>query len=166
NKFLKDHLTGFYLKEIFYKKVSEIISLQKQRKEENSSGMGFLFIDIDNFKTVNDNFGHQKGNEVLNSFAQIVKQNVRKHDLIGRYGGDEFIVALIDISRQNAMLVAEKLKKKVEDAKLISAPKALTVSVGISYYPDDGQWLEELIQIADKRMYNAKQKGKNQICAD
>jgi diguanylate cyclase (GGDEF)-like protein len=166
NEFLKDHLTGFYLKEIFYKKVSEIISLQKQREEENNSGIGFLFLDLDNFKTVNDSFGHQKGNEILNSFANIVKQNVRKHDLIGRYGGDEFIVALIDISRQNAILVAEKLKKKVGDARLISSPKALTVSIGISYYPDDGQWLEELIQIADKRMYAAKQKGKNQICSN
>ena len=127
-----------------------------------SAKNGFLFmIDIDNFKALNDTLGHAAGDEALIHFTSEIKNNFRSEDLIGRVGGDEFIVFMTDTdSEQAARHKAEQLLSRI--AKWEKA--ALSASIGIACYPKDGSTYEELYEAADAAMYQVKQQGKNGYC--
>lgn len=127
-----------------------------------SAKNGFLFmIDIDNFKALNDTLGHAAGDEALIHFTSEIKNNFRSEDLIGRVGGDEFIVFMTDTdSEQAARHKAEQLLSRI--AKWEKA--TLSASIGIACYPKDGSTYEELYEAADAAMYQVKQQGKNGYC--
>lgn len=156
----KDALTGLRNRQSFVKKVTEC--LQGYGKNQTHA---LLFIDLDSFKQVNDNLGHPFGDEVLKGIAKKLKSQFDKHDLIGRIGGDEFLVLLRDVKSKEEIdkKVAEIFKNvtfcQVEDGKEI----CVTCSIGVSMYRADGRTLEELYEEADRAMYQSKQEGKNRM---
>lgn len=116
-----------------------------------------LFFDIDDFKGINDNYGHNVGDKALRSLAISVNSLKRNEDHFGRYGGDEFIILLKDATTAQALMIAERYKSKVSNN---STPK-FTISMGISTYPNDGKTVDELLRIADLGLYATKEKGKD-----
>ncbi|HMA68403.1 MAG TPA: diguanylate cyclase [Candidatus Mcinerneyibacterium sp.] len=158
NTLVLDDLTKLFNREHFLKKVKEKIS---HLKEKNKKAV-FMIIDIDFFKDVNDTYGHQKGDAVLKEIANILKKNIRNQDLIGRYGGEEFILFLSNIDKKESLKKAEEIRKAVESKNILPNRK-ITVSIGCSMFPDNSQWINILINLADIAMYNAKQRGRNQV---
>jgi diguanylate cyclase (GGDEF)-like protein len=116
--------------------------------------LSLIMLDIDFFKKINDELGHIKGDFVLEKVAEILKDNSRKNDLIGRYGGEEFIMVLPKVNIENANFVAEKLRKKVEDSNILK-DKKITISLGISLYENE-ESIKDFIEKSDLALYEAK----------
>lgn len=121
--------------------------------------VALLFVDVDNFKDVNDALGHEAGDQLLINLSRMLVSCVRKTDTVCRYGGDEFVVMLSEIERLNhPERMAEKLRKAVSEPGLLEGyTSTLTLSIGISVYPDDGVEMEELLHKADAAMYGRKE---------
>jgi diguanylate cyclase (GGDEF)-like protein len=157
----EDGLTGLYLRRYFI----ERLQAEVQRAKRYSTGFSLLMMDIDDFKKVNDTYGHVKGDEVLSLVARIFKQRTRPGDLICRYGGEEFAILLPLAGRDETLAIAEKIRKGVESTQF-SAPGepekkfGITISVGVSYFPSSEA---ALIPSADKALYWVKANGKNSI---
>lgn len=138
------------------------------RSDRHSKHFSVAMIDIDNFKQYNDSQGHLNGDEALKLIAKTIIQNIRKSDTLARYGGDEFVMILPELDKHQSKSLAEKLcmvigKTKVPRKK--STPKVnLTVSLGISTFPDDGRSEDELLKKADEALYQAKDLGRNAVC--
>jgi diguanylate cyclase (GGDEF)-like protein len=126
-------------------------------------------IDIDFFKNYNDAYGHQSGDLILQRIAQSMVENTRSSDMVCRYGGEEFCIICPELSREDAKKTAEKLRQiveKLELPKIDSVPgNRLTISSGISSFPEDGSTSYQLILNADKALYRAKETGRNKVCA-
>jgi diguanylate cyclase (GGDEF)-like protein len=120
--------------------------------------------DIDQFKRLNDEFGHLLGDEVLRQVSSIFHQQVRKIDVVCRYGGEEFAVLLTQTNAEHAMLVAEKLRKTVELWQFPGVPRTITISAGVAAFPSHGRTRDEIVRAADSGLYAAKQSGRNRIC--
>jgi diguanylate cyclase (GGDEF)-like protein len=125
-------------------------------------------IDIDNFKQYNDSQGHLNGDEALKLIAKTIIDNIRKSDTLARYGGDEFVMIIPELDKQQSKSLAEKLcmvigKTKVPRKKT-ARKVSLTVSLGISTYPEDGRTEDELLKKADEALYHAKDLGRNAVC--
>ncbi len=136
--------------------------LLKNRQENDLS---LLFFDIDNFKNINDKFGHQVGDEVLKRFSQIIKLNVRQTDLVSRWGGEEFIIAFIDSSLQDSQLIAEKLRTSIEKDKILrelAGGHSITASFGLIRVLKQDT-IDSAMQRVDNAMYQAKEEGKNRV---
>ena len=129
---------------------------------EEEIPLSLLMIDIDNFKNFNDTFGHQEGDKVLKEIAKTIITSSRKEDLIARYGGEEFTVILPHADKNEAFIIAERLRENIHN---IENEKKLTVSIGISSFPQDAYKKEELIEYADQALYKAKHEGKDRVCA-
>lgn len=149
-----DALTGLYNRNAFYERFAQSLALA-QRHGKN---MGLLFIDLDNFKNMNDNLGHECGDLILTALAGILRTCVRLTDTICRYGGDEFVVLLGEIDQPGqALTVAEKIHEAV-GAPITVAQKTLSLrlSIGVSVFPDNGRTADALLREADAAMYRAK----------
>lgn len=156
-----DPLTGVANRTMFFQKFEEAIALAKRRKEK----VALLFIDLDDFKIVNDQYGHEVGDVVLCEVVQRIKMAVREADMLARIGGEEFVLILHDCETQDrALQVAEKVLFHLERPIHVTG---LTVivggSIGISFFPDNGTKPAELLKSADNAMYSVKQKQKNGI---
>ena len=136
-------------------------SLAKAKREHEKHAL--LFIDIDGFKAVNDKFGHQVGDELLQSIAARLRENTRNSDILARHGGDEFLILLSnDGCREFSELTTQKIISEISQPYLLSKDISdVGASVGIASYPDDGEDLQSLIKFADAAMYRAKKEGKN-----
>lgn len=165
-----DHLTGV-LNRLGFKeeteKVLRAISFGKttvERRISHQIPFCILFIDVDEFKQINDVYGHQAGDTVLKEIAHILHQRLRGSDILARWGGEEFVAALLGANSKAAHKVAEKLRSEIEKKEIIIDGKTLkaTVSFGIAAYANENS-LEEVIHKADQAMYEAKKQGKNQI---
>lgn len=121
-----------------------------------------LVLDIDHFKSINDTYGHQVGDETLKMIAESICAVVRKNDFCFRYGGEEFIVLLPETDSLSAYNVAEKIRLKIEETSFIS-DKTVTVSIGISEYPTQTDSVTELFRFADAALYTSKVEGRNRI---
>ncbi len=156
-----DHLTGLYNRRFFFEHIKLII--------ENAKRYGNIFtlvvFDIDNFKRINDNYGHDVGDKVLKEFAEILKSNVRSSDIVSRFGGEEFVVVLQNSDAESGFQVAERIRKIFEQKKFSVNDKYIstTVSGGISTYKEDVDNIDTLIKEADIALYRAKKLGKNRI---
>jgi len=124
-------------------------------------------IDIDYFKDFNDRYGHIVGDAILRELSRTIQENIRQIDLIGRYGGEEFSIILSQTDKDAAQFVAERIRLAIQDKRIRVYDEELkiTVSIGISTYPYDGKGIERLIDKADSALYQAKQAGKNKVCA-
>jgi diguanylate cyclase (GGDEF)-like protein len=154
-----DTLTGLPNRLMFMERLKQ--ALNKARRHSNQ--LALFFIDLDQFKQVNDSLGHSVGDQLLQMVAQRLKQNVREEDTVARLGGDEFTVIMEDLHRlQEAAVVAQKLMTSFKPAFRIKENELfMSVSIGISLYPQDGQDLESLIRNADTAMYRSKEEGRN-----
>ncbi|OPZ94617.1 MAG: Response regulator PleD [Firmicutes bacterium ADurb.Bin419] len=155
-----DKLTGVYTRK-FFESTFELLIKKSQREKTPFS---IVMIDIDKFKSVNDNFGHQKGDEILSGIGKILMENIRMTDICCRYGGEEFIILLPDTDIDEAESISEHMRNSVEKAKLMGQASNLTISLGISTYPRHGEWRDELIGKADQALYQAKETGRNKVC--
>jgi diguanylate cyclase (GGDEF)-like protein/PAS domain S-box-containing protein len=159
-KVITDDLTGIYNRAFIDYQIDTCIH------EFNvfNISFGVLFIDIDHFKKVNDTFGHDVGDKVLVAVTQTIKVNIRMEDYVGRYGGEEFVVILRNISKENLYNTAEKLRMLIEglDVETKRGKLGVTVSIGCSHY---GETLskEEIVRRADELMYKAKNAGRNKV---
>lgn len=115
--------------------------------------------DIDKFKGINDTYGHIIGDKCLKSLALTASTSVRKTDIVGRYGGDEFIIILPQSGPADALKIGEQFRKNIEKSK----NPHFTVSIGVATYPWDGDDMTALIESADKGLYHSKENGRNQI---
>jgi len=117
-------------------------------------------VDVDRFKKVNDVLGHQAGDVVLRKIANILRSSVRACDVVGRYGGEEFLIVLPEVSLNKAVRIAERIRKKVEKSNLASNLR-VTVSIGVAELKDSDESVNSLLKRADERLYLAKEKGRN-----
>lgn len=159
----EDGLTGLYNHRFFHDTLKQkIISCEK-----NGTSISMIFIDIDYFKNYNDLYGHQSGDKVLRIIGDLLKNSAGKNDIVARYGGEEFAILLPDTSEKEAIVTAEKTRKNVEETYFEGEENQpngkITVSIGISVYPDKAKNDMELIKSADDALYRAKFFNKNRI---
>lgn len=152
-----DKVSGVYTRKHFEQAIAN--ELHKAARDQYS--LSLIMIDVDEFKNVNDTYGHQRGDEVLRDIGRILLENIRPQDICCRYGGEEFAILLPDTSEDDAVTVAERLRAAVEYSKLMGSSMPLTISLGIASYPAHGEWQDELVTRADQALYQAKQLGRN-----
>ncbi|WP_457643260.1 diguanylate cyclase [Persephonella sp.] len=156
-----DQLTGIYNRYAFEKFLEE----ESHRAQRYGSEFALIMFDIDNFKQVNDHYGHQTGDRVLKELVQVVKSVIRNSDIFARWGGEEFMILLPIKNKEDALKVAEKVRKTVEKHRFKDVGH-LTVSLGVSFFRKDDT-IKSLIRRADTALYTAKKEGKNRtITAD
>ncbi|MFZ5968158.1 MAG: diguanylate cyclase [Bacillota bacterium] len=153
-----DKMTNVYLRKHFEKALKD--EFFKSRK--HNTDITIVMCDLDRFKQINDTYGHRKGDEILKKVTHIIRKNVRSSDIVGRYGGEEFIILLPLTVSTDAYSVCEKIRKSIADAKLLGESHSVTMSFGIASYPEHGYVEDELIEKADQALYHAKKMGRNQ----
>jgi diguanylate cyclase (GGDEF)-like protein len=156
---LKDPLTGLYNRRFLQDHANHIISGTLRRKK----CLGMIMGDLDYFKQVNDQHGHDVGDAVLKETAHLILKGVREADIVLRFGGEEFFVLLTDIAPGDAYLVAEKIRQSFDDHKFQtpSGPIKKTLSLGVSEFPGDSDGFWQCIKYADVALYKAKESGRN-----
>ncbi|RXJ72092.1 GGDEF domain-containing protein [Veronia nyctiphanis] len=155
-----DMLTGLPTRHLIMDRLKQITG----EAERGNKMFAVMFADLDNFKSVNDSLGHHRGDEVIQATANILLESVREDDFVGRLGGDEFIVILKELDNvETAYRVADKLvKATARGLELMCHNLGVTLSLGVAIYPTDSRSAQDLIKMADKSMYVAKQNAKNQ----
>ncbi|PIC79056.1 GGDEF domain-containing protein [Sporosarcina sp. P18a] len=147
----KDPLTNAYnrrtIDKVFRKQISQY---SNQRKK-----IGVVLIDLDDFKNINDTFGHQTGDELLRQVAELIMSNAKKEDYVVRWGGDEFVHVILDLKEDTLSDYVRCLRSKLSNLDIESV-NVVSASMGIAVYPDDGETFEALIQKADTSMYEMK----------
>ncbi len=157
----QDYLTGLYNRRKFMDYAKNL--LDEARK--NDLYLFCMMVDLDNFKHVNDTYGHEVGDKVLVELADILKRNVRGTDIASRYGGEEFIVILSRYSYEEAMKRAEKIRGDIEETVVKTNQDEISVTASIGFVRYDGESeLSQWIEMADKALYEAKNTGKNKVC--
>lgn len=160
---INDGLTSLYTKGFFLERLKE----ECNRGRRHSTVFSLLMLDIDFFKNYNDKFGHTAGDIVLKRISQNITESLKDlNPIISRFGGEEFCVVLPDIDKKKAFTIADALRKRIEKEKIILRRQEthITVSIGIAAFPFDATSEDELMQKSDKAMYEAKQRGRNQVC--
>jgi diguanylate cyclase (GGDEF)-like protein len=158
-----DSLTGTFNR----KKLDDILADQFARFRRNHRPFAVLMLDIDNFKSLNDTYGHLAGDEVLETLAAILKRSVRNVDFVARYGGEEFVVVLVETSTEEALQIAERIRALVEVPRLGATNEliSVTVSLGVTDSRPGDARPEDVIARADRAMYDAKHAGRNKVRA-
>jgi len=156
-----DGLTGIFNRRFFEMRIAE----EMERADRYGSQVSVVMFDIDHFKKLNDEFGHLLGDEVLRQVSKLMAQNVRKGDVLCRYGGEEFSLLLPQTSGTNAYEVAEKLRRAVELFPFPGVPRTVSVSAGVADCPRFGKTRDDLVAAADAALYQAKQAGRNKVVA-
>ncbi|RMA93050.1 diguanylate cyclase (GGDEF)-like protein [Hydrogenothermus marinus] len=163
-----DTLTNVYNR----RKLYEILEYEIEKVKRYKRPLSLMIIDIDDFKKINDTYGHNFGDEILKEVAKILKSNIRKIDYVGRLGGEEFLVILPETTKEEAFFVGEKLRSAVERYFEANYGKKLTISIGISELDESllcnedcklEKIILDLIEVADKSLYIAKRNGKNMV---
>ncbi len=154
-----DELTGLSNRKQFETTLDSI----EQQSRRTGGVFALLYVDLDNFKGINDTFGHSAGDQVLRDVAATLKSRVRETDMVARWGGDEFVILLTNL--QHSVLVSEVCEKLIAGVSALKAPSGVPISasIGVALYPADAQTIEELHQCADGALYEAKTAGKNQF---
>ena len=161
---IRDGLTGLFNHRYF----REVLDKELARSKRNSCMFALLFFDVDFFKQYNDSYGHLEGDHLLSTLGILLRDRMRDSDTVARYGGEEFVVMLPETSKERGVEVAEGIRRMIESTKFTrqdhQETRSVTVSVGVSSYPGDGQDAQTLIHNADSLLYKAKQQGRNQVC--
>lgn len=159
---LRDPLTGLFNRRY----LEEQLGRELRRAERQGTSLGLLMLDLDHFKSVNDDHGHEVGDRVLGEVGRILLEAVRSEDVAARYGGEEFIVLLPDSGLEEAAWVAEKLRRAARSIRVRSGERTIaapTLSVGVAAYPACGSCSEELHKAADRALYQAKRDGRDRV---
>ena len=160
---IRDGLTGLYN----HGYLLDALAGEVARAVRYDRHLSVIFLDVDHFKQFNDQFGHQRGDMVLRQVSQILKDEIRKTDIAARYGGEEFVLILPETSKQDAFVVAEKVRKAVQESiandVADEGPTTVTISAGVASYMEDGTDATELIAKADAAVYTAKNDGRNAV---
>ena len=158
-----DTLTGLANRRFFEQIANKELSLMRRQKEY----FAVFLLDIDHFKTVNDTYGHAAGDSVLVKVAHCLSRTIREEDMVARIGGEEFVVASPYTNRLAAIVLAERLRKAIENLEIQFDGDQIpvTISIGIALFPQAGDTLEDILASADERLYVAKQNGRNRFCA-
>lgn len=157
-----DPLTKLFNRTFFSTKLEE----EFQRAVRYNTPLSLIVIDIDHFKPINDTHGHQAGDAYLESLSELIERTVRQVDTVARYGGEELVVILPHTAREGAMIAAERLRRTVADHEVSFEGQAIrcTISLGVASYQEGSAYsVEELLQAADRAMYEAKEGGRNQV---
>ncbi len=155
---ITDHLTQLYNRTYLEKTLER----ELERAQRYGNHLSIILVDIDHFKKVNDNFGHQMGDKVLQAVANVLKSNLRSIDSVGRWGGEEFLILCPNSSLRQATLLAEKLRSEVERVP-INRTSRITASFGVACFHNNTS--EQLINEADVALYRSKDAGRNCVCA-
>ncbi len=157
-----DTLTETYNRRYFVMRFME----EFKRAQNFSLKLSFLMIDVDNFKKINDTYGHLVGDAVLKEIAKIIKQNIREIDSLARFGGEEFSLILPETDKMAAIVVAERIRSRISQQiiKAFDETLGVTISVGISCFPQNTLYSDVLMETADKALYQAKMSGRNKVC--
>jgi diguanylate cyclase (GGDEF)-like protein len=160
---ITDGLTGLHNR----KHMNETVAAEIARAQRHGHPISILMMDIDRFKEFNDARGHQAGDEVLRGVARVLKESVRATDYAARYGGEEFLVLLMYTGPEAAAGMAERIRARIEEAGLgrEEGGRAITVSVGVAAFPENGSDAESVIREADVALYRAKEGGRNRVVA-
>ncbi len=156
-----DGLTGIHNRRYFEMRIVE----ELERAARFQGRMSVIMVDIDHFKKMNDEFGHLLGDEMLRAVSNILKQQLRKMDMVCRYGGDEFAIVVPETTGESAVRVAEKLRRQVETHYFPGVPRPVTISCGVADYPTHGVTRDEVVAAADSALYLAKQAGRNRVAS-
>lgn len=165
DEFKRDGLSGLFNRRFF----DENLARELKRAERLSHSLNLVLIDIDHFKSVNDTYGHQVGDDAIVALAEAMQKSFRSADILCRYGGEEFAVIMPDASIEAAYRVTQRLQ---EDYTAVCTERGLPVAstisftAGIANYPSDGETVSELIRRADRRLYKGKDGGRNQVMFD
>jgi len=156
-----DGLTKLLVRRHFMDRYIEEI----ERSKRHNLKLSFFMIDIDHFKSYNDMYGHLSGDIVLQETAEILKNSLRQVDLVGRYGGEEFVVVLPQTDKEDAVRVAERIRWAADNHifKAYDKSTRVTISIGVATFPGDARKAETLIEKADQALYTAKRKGRNRV---
>lgn len=162
---MKDGLTGLYN----HKLIIELFNKECDKASRREESMAFVMLDIDFFKNVNDTFGHGAGDDVLKELADILENNIREGDIVGRYGGEEFCIVIPNTTENEVYKICERIRKAVEEHifKTDEADIEITISIGACIkHPDNTLDCKEVITTADKALYIAKNSGRNKTVRD
>jgi diguanylate cyclase (GGDEF)-like protein len=159
---ITDGLTQVFSRRYCLERFKEEVERSKKFKHNFS----FMMIDIDYFKNYNDRYGHLVGDAILRETAATIKESIRQIDLVGRYGGEEFAVILVETAAEQSVFVAERIRKAVEDKhiKVYDEDVKVTISIGVAAFPEDARNPQDIIERADKALYRAKEAGRNKAC--
>jgi len=158
---ITDGLTGLYNYRYFHERLSEALA----RSDRFPESVSLVLVDVDKFKQLNDTHGHQAGDMILKSLAQAISGELRRIDILARYGGDEFAIILPHTNEKGAKKVAEKIRQKVENIPLKFKGQEIrvTITVGVSTYTENSSTKDSLIEKADRALYEAKRLGRNRV---
>ncbi len=162
NRIRFDDLTGL----LTYESFQTALTWELDRNANEVKGCAVVMMDLDDFKKLNDSYGHLAGSHVLHEIGELIRTKFRQFDVSARYGGEEFVAFLPVTDAKEAFTASERVRVLIERGIFLHKERDLriTISMGISHFPDDGRELDQLIQAADERLYRAKREGKNRIC--
>jgi diguanylate cyclase (GGDEF)-like protein len=158
---ITDSLSGMYTHGYF----QEHLGKELTRSKYANQPVSIIIIDVDFFKKVNDSYGHPQGDSLLRQLGGVIKRALRPSDVICRYGGDEFTVTMINTNRIGAVMLAERVRQAVEEYEFVLGSQIvhITVSGGVASFPEDSETKKELVEKADKALYESKHKGRNKV---
>ncbi len=160
---ITDSLTGLLNRRYFHERLLEEV----ERTRRHQLPVSLIMMDLDDFKSFNDRYGHQGGDDILRFFTHAIRKYIRAIDVPCRYGGEEFTVILPQTSKEDAGIIANRLCRGIAEKETLqrkfSAYGTLAVSIGLATFPEDAKTPEELIRNADRALYRAKVQGKNQV---
>jgi diguanylate cyclase (GGDEF)-like protein len=159
---LRDPLTRLYNRRY----LQESLEKELDRAQRKQQFIGIIMIDIDHFKNFNDAYGHSVGDLVLKEVGNYLLSQIRQYDLACRYGGEELVIVMPDVAIGDTVMRAEEIRAGIKQLKLEydeQELESITVSIGVSCFPDDGITSEQLIQAADKALYQAKEQGRDRV---
>ena len=153
---LTDQLTGLGNSRRF----REALNAELKRSDRTGRSFALIFVDVDDFKQINDEIGHVAADHTLAAIGAVLAEQLRGSDLVCRWGGDEFIILLPETDRQEATVLAERLR---EDVAGHPDSNGATISLGVAFFPDDGNNYDSLVSNADNALYASKREGKNMV---
>jgi len=160
---ITDPLTTLLNRRYFEERIAE----EMERSKRHRQPFSLIILDIDNFKNLNDSYGHLYGDEILKTTTSVIRRCVRIIDIAARYGGEEFAIILPTTDKNDAGIIAERIRSEIEATvclvKDTGTTLNITVSLGIASFPEDASAAEELINNADRALYRAKSQGKNKV---
>jgi diguanylate cyclase (GGDEF)-like protein len=154
-----DPMTGIYNRRYFFDVSAQILEVSKR----DNMPMSIAMLDIDKFKIINDTYGHDVGDIVIQKSVELIRVHLKEDDILIRFGGEEFLVVMLDTSIKDALNLCEKIRQSIEKSYPINEERQVTISIGISHYSNGDTEIDQIVKRADNALYEAKRTGRNKI---